>query len=81
MKYKQRLRVKFEEHLEWLRHQDSLNRATVGFESAVNFMMATDNTNLIDKFWAKTQQLDAIRNEKLLDVLPELEALCADPSQ
>jgi organic radical activating enzyme len=75
MKYKQRLRVKLEEHLEWLRPQDMLNRATVGFESAVKFMMATDNTNLLDTFWHKTQQLDGIRNEHVLDCLPELEAL------
>lgn len=75
MKYKQRLRVRWEEHLEWLRPQDSLRRATVGFESAIAFMMATDNTTLIESFWRKTYQLDDIRNEKLLDVLPELEAL------
>jgi MoaA/NifB/PqqE/SkfB family radical SAM enzyme len=70
--YKQRLQVRFEEHLEWLRPQDPLNRATVGFESAVNFMMATDNTKLIPTFWNKIQQLDTIRQEYILDVLPEL---------
>ena len=75
MKYKQRLRVKFEEHLEWLRPQDRLQRATVGFESAINFMMATDNTHLIDTFWRKTYQLDEIRKEKIMDVIPEMEAL------
>jgi MoaA/NifB/PqqE/SkfB family radical SAM enzyme len=75
IKYKQRLRVRFEEHLDWLRPLDALQRATVGFESAINFMMATDNTNLIDKFWEKTQQLDQIRNEQIIKTLPELEAL------
>jgi hypothetical protein len=78
MKYKQRLRVKFEEHLAWLRPQDPLNRATVGFESAVNFMMATDNTELISRFWQKTRELDAVRGENCLLVLPELEALDHD---
>jgi hypothetical protein len=67
--------VKFEEHLEWLRPFDRLNRATVGFESAINFMMSTDNTHLLDNFWRKTHQLDEIRNERLLDCIPELEAL------
>lgn len=75
MKYKQRLRMKFAEHIEWLRPHDPLQRATVGFESAVNFMMATDNTHLIDRFWSKTHELDSIRNEQVLDVIPELEAL------
>jgi hypothetical protein len=77
-KYKQRLRVKFEEHLEWLRPQDPLNRATVGFESAVKFMMAADNTGFIPRFWLKTRELDAIRGENCLLALPELEALDHD---
>jgi len=38
-------------------------------------MNATDNTNLIDTFWRKTHELDSIRNENILAVLPELEAL------
>lgn len=75
IKYKQRLRIKYEEHLDWLRNQDSLQRASVGFESAINFMMTSDNTHLIDTFWRKTHELDSIRNEKLLDVIPELGAL------
>ena len=76
IKYKQLLRVKFEEHIEWIKTQgDSLGRATQGFESAVAFMMATDNTHLIDTFWRKTHELDAIRKEQMLDVIPELAAL------
>ena len=75
IKYKQRIRIKFEEHLEWLRSQDSLHRATVGYESAIKFMMANDNTNLLDTFWRHTYQLDELRNEKILQSVPELEAL------
>lgn len=75
MKYKQRLRMKLEEHIDWLRPHDPLQRATVGFESAVKFMMATDNTHLIDTFWRKSHELDSIRGEQLLSVIPELEAL------
>jgi len=75
IKYKQRVREAYAEHLEWLRPGDQLNRATVGFESAVNFMMATDNSALIPKFWSKTLELDNIRQEELLEVIPELEAL------
>lgn len=75
IKYKQRLRVKFEQHLEWLRSQDPLQRATVGFESAVTFMMKTDNTHLIDQFWRRTHELDELRRECWRSALPELEAL------
>ena len=75
VKYKQLLRVKYQEHLEWLRTVDKLNRATTGIEAAINFMMATDNTHFIDTFWRKTHELDSIRSERLLDVIPELKSL------
>ena len=71
-KYKTILREKFQAHLEWLRPQDPLQRATVGFESAVKFMDATDNTHLLPEFWQRTRVLDALRNEELLQVIPEL---------
>lgn len=73
--YKQQLKNKFQEHLEWLRPQDHLQRASVGFESAIKFMELADNSNLIDQFWQKTYQLDSIRNENILEVIPELKAL------
>jgi len=73
--YKQRIQHKYEQHLEWLRPLDQLNRATVGFESAITFMNTTDNTHLLDTFWRKTHELDSIRKENVLDVLPELRAI------
>lgn len=73
--YKQQLQTVFEQHLEWLRPQDHLKRATVGFESAITFMNATDNSNLLPQFWSKTAQLDEIRKENILDVIPELKEL------
>jgi MoaA/NifB/PqqE/SkfB family radical SAM enzyme len=73
--YKEQLKTKFLNHIYWLQDQDPLQRATVGFESAIKFMMAIDNTHLIDTFWRKTHQLDEIRKESILDVIPELAAL------
>ena len=74
--YQQHLEQKYRAHIDWLTSQgDPLGRATQGFESAIAFMNATDNTPLIPRFWAKTQELDAIRNERCLAVLPELGAL------
>jgi hypothetical protein len=70
--YKAKLSEKFSEHIEWLRPQDTLQRATTGFESAWRFMMSTDNSNLIPKFWEKMFELDQIRNESILSIIPEL---------
>lgn len=73
--YKGILLARYREHIEWLRGQDPLQRATQGFESAITYMNATDNTHLLDTFWRKTHELDSIRNERMLDVIPELRAL------
>jgi MoaA/NifB/PqqE/SkfB family radical SAM enzyme len=73
--YKEQLQAKFTDHILWLCEQDPLQRATTVFESAIKFMMATDNTHLIDTFWHKTHELDSIRQENILDIIPELAAL------
>ena len=73
--YKKQLETKYRKHLDWMSDRDPLGRATQGFESAIDFMNATDNTYLLDTFWRKTNELDKIRNENILDVLPELQAL------
>lgn len=76
LEYKAELTELYRAHISWLHQQgDPLNRATQGFESAITFMNATDNTHLIPKFWEKTHQLDEIRNESCLDIIPELKAL------
>jgi len=75
VEYKQRLEEKYRKHLSWMSDRDPLGRATQGFQSAIQFMNATDNTQLIDTFWRKTHELDDIRNENVLDVLPELKVL------
>lgn len=73
--YKQVIRERYQEHIAWLSPQDQLRRATNGFQSAINFMMAADNSQQLDKFWSTTNQLDRIRNENILDIIPELLAL------
>jgi sulfatase maturation enzyme AslB (radical SAM superfamily) len=74
--YKQELTTLYQNHIQWLQKQgDNLGRATQGFEAAITFMQATDNTHLIDSFWRKTYELDGIRNEDVTKVIPELKAL------
>jgi len=72
--YKNRIRYKFKTHLEWLEGKDHLQRATTGFNSALHFL-DTDNTQYLKTFWDKTKQLDEIRNENVLDNIPELQWL------
>jgi radical SAM protein with 4Fe4S-binding SPASM domain len=70
--FKQKLKDKYLAHLEWLKPQDKLGRASKGFESAINLMTATDRSELLPVFWKKIEELDNIRREKLLDAIPEL---------
>ena len=73
--YKQKVKEKYEKHLEWLRPRDHLTRATKGFESGLDYMMRRDNFNHFHKFKDGMQKLDAIRNENILEVFPELKEL------
>ena len=72
---KLKLKQELEQHLDWLRPLDSIKRATVQFESVINFMMSTDNSALLPEFWTVSDRLDQIRSEKLTDVIPELTAI------
>lgn len=74
-KVKDFLREKYQNHLAWLDPLDRLRRATVGYTSAIRYLDANDNTGLIPEFWRRTEQLDEIRRENILTVIPELEAL------
>ena len=74
--YKEKLAGHYRDHINWLEKAgDPLGRATQGFQSAIQFMNATDNTHLIDTFWRKTHELDDIRRENIMDVIPELAEL------
>jgi organic radical activating enzyme len=72
---KLQFKQQFEEHIEWLRPRDPINRATGGFEGAVAFMMSTDNSKLLPDFWETVSDLDWSRNERLIHVVPELEQI------
>jgi radical SAM protein with 4Fe4S-binding SPASM domain len=70
--YKKEITEKFLQHIEWLQPHDRLQRATTGYQSAINFLQAKDNSGLQSKFWSKTKQLDQIRGEDICRVIPEL---------
>jgi radical SAM protein with 4Fe4S-binding SPASM domain len=75
MDLKLQFKKDFEEHIQWLRPQDPIHRAVGGYEAAITFMMATDNTHLLPDFWKSVNDLDWSRTESLLSVVPELAAI------
>ena len=60
------LKQQWQEHLVWLEG------------SAIAFMEHTDNSHMIPVFWKKTRELDSVRNENILDYLPELARMDRD---
>lgn len=74
-RYKDILRQKYQEHIEWLQPLDPFKRACQGFESAITFMDSRDNSDKLPEFWTKAEQLDKIRGEDIRKILPELEWL------
>jgi hypothetical protein len=73
--YKEKVKEKYEKHLEWLRPLDSLTRATKGYESGLDYMMRRDNSKDLQQFKDSMKKLDVIRDENMLEVFPELKEL------
>ena len=72
---KQKIKVKYEKHIEWLRPLDTLTRATKGFEAGLDYMMRRDNSKDIHQFKKTMQRMDNIRDEDIVKTFPELAEL------
>lgn len=57
------------------KNQQPFNNVESGYNSVINFMNAKDDTNLQSEFYNRTKMVDAVRNEELLKVYPELKLL------
>lgn len=62
----------YEQHITWLESQDKLQRATNGFKSALNFILANDRSDQLPRFREEVKKLDDIRNENFWNTFPEL---------
>jgi radical SAM protein with 4Fe4S-binding SPASM domain len=75
MDIKLKFKKQFENHIEYLKPIDTIQRAVGGFEAAIAFMMATDNSHLLPDFWKTVNDLDWSRGESLIKVVPELQQI------
>ena len=66
-----RVTEKYQEHIEWLKSQDHLTRASKGFESALDWMNKKDMSRHMPTFVNETRKYDKIRDENFTDVFPE----------
>lgn len=65
----------YKKHIEWLDPQDKLRRATVGFQSVLNFLTAQDNSKEWPRFVEEIKKLDDLRGENFWETFPELAVL------
>jgi sulfatase maturation enzyme AslB (radical SAM superfamily) len=65
----------YQRHIEWLDPQDKLRRATVGFQSILNFLTANDNSAKWPDFVREIDKLDQLRDENFWDTFPEFDRL------
>jgi radical SAM protein with 4Fe4S-binding SPASM domain len=74
-RYKEQVTAKVQEHIDWLRPQDYLQRATSGYEGMLHFMNSKDNSHLLKEFFRVNDVHDAYRKECFEDVFTEYKDL------
>jgi radical SAM protein with 4Fe4S-binding SPASM domain len=65
----------YEEHIAWLDPQDSLRRATTGYQSLLSLMRNSDGTQHWSRFVEECAKLDGIRDEDFWSAFPEFREL------
>ena len=65
---------RYQEHIAYLKQFEDIAGVISDYESILNFM-EKDRTDEIKMFKFKTQRIDTLRQENLLDVFPELEGV------
>ncbi|MDK2772570.1 MAG: twitch domain-containing radical SAM protein [Flavobacterium sp.] len=75
IEFKDQIKEKWKKHIQWLMHKDLLTRATKGFQSGLDWIYRTDNSEHLPMFFRKTKKYDAVRNEKTVEIFPEWKEL------
>jgi sulfatase maturation enzyme AslB (radical SAM superfamily) len=65
----------YEDHIAWLDPQDSLRRATTGYQSLISLMKATDASVYWPRFVEECAKLDAVRGEDFWATFSEFDKL------
>ena len=65
----------YEAHIAWLDPQDSLRRATTGYQSLISLMQANDASVYWPRFVEECAKLDSVRGEDFWATFPEFDKL------
>jgi len=75
IEFKNQVKEKYKKHIEWLRPQDPLTRATKGYESGLDWIFRRDTSEQLPMFFKRTKQYDKIRNESTVKIFTEWKEL------
>ena len=65
----------YKEHIAWIDPQDTLRRATTGYQSLLSLMQGNDGTKHWPRFVEEINLLDNLRNENFWTTFPEFKEL------
>ena len=65
----------YKEHIAWIDPQDTLRRATTGYQSLLSLMQGNDGTTHWPRFVEEINLLDNLRNENFWATFPEFAEL------
>ena len=71
--YKDQVIEKYQTHIDYISPLDSLQRATNGYKSAINFIKQPGDPALLEEFKRLTTQLDGVRGENFKETFPEFD--------
>jgi radical SAM protein with 4Fe4S-binding SPASM domain len=78
-KFKLKIKKKFEDHIAWISNQLSNhpqhNTVVEQFKDCMDYLFANDLSYLLPSFVSRCKTIDALRDEKTIDVFPELKFL------
>ena len=66
---------KISKHIEWLYTMNDTENTSIAYKEIINALETSTNEFNYTGFWNKINEVDKLRNEKLLTVFPELQCL------
>jgi hypothetical protein len=72
---KEKIRQLYEEYCDWLVKNNAKDNIIHDVKGIVSYMDSVDHTNLLPEFKKQISVIDEVRNEKFIEIYPELKIL------
>jgi hypothetical protein len=72
---KEKVRELYIEYIDWLKNSNASSRTIHDVQGIINYMDSADHTELLTEFRKQITVIDEVRNEKFIEIYPELKIL------